>query len=565
MQSLTLYFSFCLTLIRFISSLDLRNSCYDIDTYRDEIYIYYYSGIPIDITILCILKYMNVEYHLGRVQIEDLSYIRRIYKGECRYSSDYSSYNIVYDRLDSKLDFPIGYGEYADLLRGRILSCLDDTINWNTSTKSHDEIYLGLARNTIDYFAGLTKDEYRSEELTKSNLVLSEFDHEIQDFQNLNFKYYPTRTSISKYEGSDRILRSRDLQFDIYPMLNYLLNLFFTSVAKVHELQSRLLEKSIYRQISKIMIGTNNHLAIGTTILGLISTQKSFSDKTLRDIDKSLIESQKIELESRKLYLENMRLMLESSISTNKILMVISSALDNIITKLEEIENELENVKDELEKVNDQLKEINKKLDALTGDSDDSSENPDEDSDGEVECSEPEDEDLKSEIMQLWNELNDKFDSLKCDDFKGQREIIQDICFMYFMLENERDEISNQEYILYRFDSTSELLLEDHSSSCLMIGGNHPKFSSMYYDRNLILSNDLYSISELNRNDYLNDLSKVHLMLFKEICRSYDVYWYQKFFNLIRKNRGLNHSTIPFESMQDIIFEVSTISSLCLE
>lgn len=543
-------------------------SCTSDSLLKNEFYTY--SDVPISLPLLCVLRGKSNISIISTDYYHELVNIRSEYHGECLEGARSESELIIHDRLDSRVDFPIGYGQYADKLRARILSCVPDVQKMDSRLPEVNSLALNIVRNTIDYFSGLTTNSMRL------GILLPSSDPKLATglYSCLESRNYPSRSSITKFQDHERILNVRSLQFDPFTSLDYYLNLamsFFVRASYAKEIANFA---QVIRSIFVISQTLNDNLQLGSSILSFIATDKQFKDKTLSDIDKRLLENQQVALEARSEQLLVLKNILENSIATNKFLRIISGQLDQIQSTLEELEKELEEVNKELDRVTEKLEDvvselekINSKLDDII-ESIDSHKNPDDlnMSDYNRNFSKSYIEVLTgSNIISDYSELVNEYENLKCDDFVSQKKLIQQTCFMYFFLELRNDKISESDYLRYRFDSTLTLGTGNSSEDCLILGANHPKFSSLYFSTNLTLASDISSMNSQTALDHIYTSSLMFKYLYYDIARGYNTDWYFEVFNLVRMNRGFRPSEDEKDNvdLERIIIRIASYESIC--
>lgn len=532
---------------------------------------YKYSDVPISLPVLCVLRGKTNLSSVPRIYLESMENLRSAYRGDCTGSITSESELIIHDRLDSRVDFPIGYGVYSDKLRAKILSCIVDSTESGDTILSDDDMVLSIVRNTIDYFSGLTLNSMRLSILEP----ISDPGVMRNLYSNLDVNNYPSRSSITKFQDHDRILMERSLQFDPFTSLDYYLNLamsFFVRAGYAKEIANFA---QIIRAVFVISQTVNDNLQLGNTILGFIATDKQFKDKTLTDIDKRLLENQQVALEGRSEQLLVLKNILENSIATNKFLKIISGQLDQIQSTLEELEEQLEEVNKELDRVTEklenvvsELEKINEKLDDIIdkigGHEDPPSLNM---SDYDGNYSRSMIETLTgSDIISDYSELVNEYENLKCDDFVSEKNLIQQTCFMYFFLKLNEGHISNHEFLRYRYDSTLQLGSGNYSEDCLILGANHPKFSSTFFSMNLTLNSDLSNMNLKTGIDHISTSALMFEFLFYDIVRGYDISWYYEVFNLVRMNRGFRPSDDEKYNvnLERIIIRIGSYDSICI-
>lgn len=531
--------------------------CIKNGTFSQDDLIHKYSGIRVNYRIMCFLKQKVEITDLKISEVESLRYIRGKYRGECRKIGNIESELALFDKLDSKLNFPIGYNRIPDMLRGRVLSCALD-LDESQIINHPNLLILNETRNTIDYFCGLTLFELRANGMTSELDDIDNLNPEIIDFENQQL--YPTRSQYLKFEVSDRYLNSRDLT--VGTSLNYALLSVFLPKKVVAMILSICTLAGMFMIVSRTLIETVKLSALGISILNFIETDIALKGKTLLEIDKRLSETNKMKLESRKQYLVQMKLILENSLLMNELLLEIADKVEEIVEKLEEINNQLRDIVKELEQINEQLSDINGKLGGIEdqiskqGDGRHHNECPDTKSD---------DRDFGDSIISsVTQDIRKKIEDLKCDDFGVIKGLVDDICLRYVVTKNELERIDNSMFLKLKYDSTNFLNEENITESCLSLGLNHPKFSSEYYNFNNSLFRTVSKDGNFDKSRYLNILSDVHMLLFVDLNRGYNLTWYYKAFSVVKKNVGLTDSSLIGYNLIKLNNELRYYDSICL-
>lgn len=519
--------------------------------------IYTYSNIPINLKIVCLLR---SDLDIDIIQSEDihhLDFIRSNYKGSCQKPGGISSNVLLYDKLDSKVDFPVGYDEFPDSLRGKIISCIPGFEN-KKSIKSLKSIRLEIIRNSIDYFSGLTNNSLRNSKVMESSLDeitgLNTID------SNTKINNYPSLGSYRRYEDSDRILRSRELLFDPAPALILGIQIFMKSKTVAHYIKAVTQTAKMIKVTSEMAGTVNTFMELERNVADLIKRDKKDKDIMLKQIQEIMLSGQMSTLEYRKQNLEIQRGILLSNQISNMLLVTISEKLEGIDEKLEEISEQLDEVNEQLENIEDKIEELGKKIDNIDFNVSvyvDIPDLPRNNYGNKVES----ETSLSVDISEYISE----YENLECEDFVTQKHLIQDTCFMYFFLSQESGQISDTDYLKYRYDSTRFLNREDMKEACLMIGGNHPKFTSRYSEMNMSLHTDMIDMDGDESLEFLKTSTQMYLYLFLDLSRSYSIDWFIRVFNIVRKNDGFEAYSMSPESIENFTSFIGNKQSICIE
>lgn len=543
---MVLYNWLILTLLLTSGYLNLVNSVLDRDVIRNcgsrysglnfAILPYPRHEIVMDYNLYCALL-LGKTFNSPALDISTKKILKEIQgksKMDC-YGTEITESDIrIQWYVDTRMDFPYHNQNYADIVRSRVIKCMDidsfSTVSDNNCSNTKIS-KLDLIRHTIDYYSGFIIANSKPQHFqlaTCSNLASRDTS---LTFANKKGSYL--KTSIIHY--SIEFFDSRDLF--IFSPLSPMIASLLTVISVIGSIASVTSKFSLATMIAV-------YGAIGTLvgiINGVISTQNTYAAKSVDQnaaIEGALKEIRRQNLETRKQYLQQMENMIKEQQKTNKWLSKISGQMSTVIQILQDIKEELEEINSKLDEFNNTDVSYNSSDTAkvtipllnYTDDikSLDQLHNP------VIECP----------LLELYDKLQDKFEKLGCDSFKDLKDLYQDVTFVIFYLTNLIKGFSMFAYKKFRFDSTVELNIGKYDDRVFHIGGRHPEFTKNQAKLDRDLSEWKKEVNETEISKYYEKSLLLFDLLESNIYQDYKVANVLKFQNQMFLTTSHGHSTV---------------------
>lgn len=471
--------------------------------------------VLIDYNLLCTLIKPNFvsKYKIRRDVIMSLKRINSETDYDCMGNhQDDIDYRMQW-YIDTRMDFPYSNDKYADMIRSRILKCVDmnqfiitDNIRCVNIRLSTDD----MVRNTIDYYAGFIMGISRSKYLRVGNCQrLSPI--------NANSKYSGRRSSylktlnfhhpIDNYEG-------RSLQDP-----NDIVKVASLTVMQTNSIDDSVTESSKLATLISVLglIGTTSSLVTGSMNIANIFSEKQKNHNA--EVESLLLKIAQDDLETRRMFLTQMANMIKEQRSINTWLGIISEQICQIIDVLEEIKEEIEEINDKLDYLQGKIELIE-----LTHSGNDHISNPNI-SDQVFQPDKIHNPATTCPLFDIYDSLHDDFRELGCDSFKDLKSLYQDVSFYIFYLKLKAGKMTREEYREYRFNSVNRISYSGHSGNkeALYLGGWHMAFTKRYKTITESMDNWAKDVTIDDINDCYRNTSILFDLLESSIKEDYKV------------------------------------------